>query len=222
MRIRALVVGTALLAAAGGASAAEFGYGGGVVWGSPTGSFGRVVDDAWGLEATGLVKGRQSVLGLRLELEALVYGRETVRTTASRSLNRIEVEQETSNWIGRMTVGPQLMARAGRVRPYAFGQAGIGYFATTTEARGRDDFFSFARSTNFDDATFTYGGGGGVLVLLGGGQVALDLGARFTRHDTVDYLVEGDIRDVPGGIEFVPRRSRASLWEVRVGLSVPR
>jgi len=105
-------------------------------------------------------------------------------------------------------VGPQLMAHSGRLRPYANAFAGVSYFATTSQLvfpRPVPAFVvpgvpivptqdPFRTTTHYDDVIASYGGGAGVLVGLGQGGTALDLGLRYVGGGTVRYLVEGDRR----------------------------
>jgi hypothetical protein len=119
------------------------------------------------------------------------------------------------------------MARSGRVRPYAHAFGGLSYFATTSElvwprpslvlavpgvppvVVGQDPFRT---TTHHDDVIASYGAGGGVLVSLGKGGTALDLGARYVGGGTVRYLVEGD------PLNGVARRSQGHLLEFRIGV----
>jgi hypothetical protein len=133
----------------------------------------------------------------------------------------------TDNWIAQLAVGPQVMARSGRLRPYAHAFGGVSYFATTSQLVfprpvavlvvpgaplvpvGQD---AFRTTTHHDDVIASYGGGAGVLVGLGQGGTALDLGVRYVGGGTVRYLVEGD----PVG--SVPRRSQGHMVEFRIGV----
>jgi hypothetical protein len=118
------------------------------------------------------------------------------------------------------------MAARGAIRPYVNGTAGLSYFATTSSVEGtHGDDEPFARTTNYDDTQFSWGGGAGVLVPVSHGArtlVFLDLGARY--HDNgrnVRYLGEGGIRDLPNGdILLDVIHSRADLITYHVGVSI--
>jgi hypothetical protein len=217
----------AVLAALAAPLGAESRYGGSAVYGAPTGGFRDHFDASGGLAGFAEFTRPDGVLGVRIDGTWLLYGSETIRTPIAGRLPRQSYEVVTDNWLAQVTVGPQLTARSGRVRPYAGGFVGLGYFSTTSEARG--PIFGLAPSpvlvqpvaisTNFDDTTFSYGGSAGFIVPLGGG-VGLDLGARYVVNGRVSFLAEGDLRDDgQGGVAFSPRRSSGSFLEVRIGLT---
>jgi opacity protein-like surface antigen len=158
------------------------------------------------------------VFGLRLDGSFLIYGSETVPRPFRGTGGRVGLSVRTDNWIGTLALGPQLMARSGRVRPYANAFAGVSYFSTTSELLGPDELSVLASTTNHDDATFAYGGGAGVLFGLGSGEWALDLGARYVANGRVSYLAEGDLVEDRRGARFSPRRSEAETVEVRLGV----
>ena len=196
--------------------------------GQPNGSFNRYVDEALGIGAHGLYRvGRSGALAVRLDGGFLNYGRETTRVALSSTVGgRIMVDLTTTNNIAWLGVGPQLMAPSGVVRPYANGIAGLSYFATTSSVQGTHaDDVPFARTTNYDDTQFSWGGGAGVLVPVNTGartQVFLDFGARY--HDNgrnVRYLREGGIHDVPNGdVRLDVIHSRADLITYHLGVSI--
>jgi hypothetical protein len=196
--------------------------------GQPSGAFNRYVDEGFGIGAHGLYRvGQTGALAVRLDGGFLNYGRETTRVALSSTVGgRIMVDLTTTNNLAWLGVGPQLMAPHGAIRPYANAIAGLSYFATTSAVQGTGgDDEPFARTTNYDDTQFSWGGGAGVLVPVSNGartRVFLDLGARY--HDNgrnVRYLREGGIRDQPnGGILLDVIQSRADLITYHLGVSV--
>jgi hypothetical protein len=164
-----------------------------------------------------------SPLALRGDGGFIVYGSERSRVCLGGGVGcRIELDLTTTNSIAYLSVGPQLMLQSGAVRPYANAGVGFAYFGTSSDVRGsggQQD--SFASTTNFDDVTFQWGGGGGLLIPLGRGAtpVMLDLGARYHGNGRVEYLREGDIEDLPdGSLVFTPTRSEANLVTFRIGI----
>ena len=164
---------------------------------------------------------------MRLDGGFLNYGRETTRDPLSSTVGgRIMVDLTTTNNIGWLGVGPQLMAPRGALRPYVNGTAGLSYFGTTSSVKGsRSANESFAETTNYHDAQLSWGGGAGVLVPLRRSArtlVFLDVGARY--HDNgrnVRYLREGGIRDLPNGqLALDVIQSRADLVTYHVGVSI--
>jgi opacity protein-like surface antigen len=207
----------ALAAVAGNAHAGEMRVGASGVLALPQGAFDRDADEAYGLNAYFTFGPRGGPLHARIDAGAEIYGSETRRVAPLPTLNRINVDQVTDNWIGTLTAGPELAARRGRLAPYVHAFGGVSYFTTTTEAR-LGYGVPLVTATNHEDTTFTWGGEAG-LRLAFGRQWAVDVAARYAGHGRVTYLAEGDLRDVPGGVTFTPRRSEPRVLALRVGLS---
>jgi hypothetical protein len=192
--------------------------GGSLVLGAPRGALGQEASVAGGLAGHAVFPSHSSVVGLRLEGSWLLYGSETVRLPVARTAGRIHREVTTDNWIAQLGIGPQVVLPFPGVRPYVHGFAGVSYLSTTSQLRDPDGFVS-AASTNYDDTTFAYGGGGGLLVPLRGRGVSLDLGVRYVRTGSVRFLAEGDLVAQDGGVRAVPHRGKADVIEFRVGLA---
>jgi hypothetical protein len=207
---------------------AKFRFGGGGALAAPVGEFAEQIDIAGGLSGFVLYGRPQSAFALRADASWLLYGTRTVERPIFGTQGEVlEDVSTTDNWIAQLSVGPQVMARSGRVRPYAHAFGGLSYFATTSElvwprpslvlavpgvppvVVGQDPFRT---TTHHDDVIASYGAGGGVLVSLGKGGTALDLGARYVGGGTVRYLVEGD------PLNGVARRSQGHLLEFRIGV----
>jgi len=208
-------------AASPAASADRVQYGGGLLLGSASGEFRDHVKEGGGLAGQLVFTAAGGVLGLRLDGSWLLYGSETLRVTVPRGAGRLSDEITTDNWIGHLALGPMIMARSGSLRPYAHGFAGVSYFGTSSELYPADPYLPVESSTNHEDTAFSYGGGAGLLIPLGGGGNSLDLGARYVANQRVSFLKRGDIRsDGHGGIAFEPRRSAGNLLEFRLGIVV--
>jgi opacity protein-like surface antigen len=191
----------------------------------PTGEFREYVKHGGGMNVNVLwTPQREGIFGLRADGGFVVYGSERQRVCFSSTVGcRVQLDLRTTNSIASLNAGPQLMVPRGAVRPYANAGIGLAYFATTSELEGTRDNQPFASTTNFDDLTFAWLAGGGVLVPLSSGRnvVMLDLGARYNGNGQVEYLRKGDIQDNPdGSISFTPTRSQANLWAFHVGVSV--
>jgi hypothetical protein len=197
--------------------------------GQPRGAFRQYVAEGVGAGAHALYRiDRRGALAVRLDGGILNYGNETVPVPpqAGPGGGRVRLELTTSNNIFWLGVGPQLMAPRGPVRPYVNGIAGFSYFATTSSVKGRSaSDEAFAHDTNFDDAQFSWGAGGGLLVPVfrnARSLVAVDVGARY--HDNgrqVRYLREGGVRDLSnGGVQLDVIRSRADLITWHLGVSI--
>lgn len=196
------------------------------VYARPVAEFGDYVKHGGGLDlSAALPVTRGNALALRADGGFIVYGSETRRVCFSATVGcRILLDLTTTNSIAYLNVGPQLMLPTGPVRPYINGAIGGAYFGTTSSVDGVDgNDDDFASTTNFDDITFAWNAGGGVLVRLSSGNtpVFLDLGARYHGNGEVEYLKRGDIVDNPDGtITITPTRSEANLVTFQLGVSI--
>jgi opacity protein-like surface antigen len=195
------------------------------MYGKPVGEFQQYVQHGGGLNMNVVwTPYRGGPLGLRADGGFIVYGSERQRVCFSSTVGcRVQLDLTTTNSIGYLNVGPQLMLPRGPVRPYANAGIGISYFGTTSQVEGTRESEPIASTTNFDDFTFAWASGGGVLIPVSSGRnvVMLDIGARYNGNGQVEYLKKGDIQDHPNGnISFTPTRSQANLWTFQVGVSV--
>ena len=212
---------------AGSGDHAGLRFGGGLTVAAPTGEFAKNVDVAGGLSGHALYGRPHGALALRLDGGWLIYGEQKLRRAVPGTDGRVlEDVATTDNWIAHLSLGPQLMASSGRVRPYASAFAGASYFATSSElVLPRRTLVTpvpgtlvvsqdpFRTTTHYDDFTALFGGGAGVLVGLGRGHTALDLGVRYVANNPVRYLAEGD------PIDGTPRRSTGHLVEFHIGVT---
>lgn len=191
----------------------------------PQGEFRDFVDQGFGGDVHFIYQpAARGILGLRLDAGFLNYGHERMRVPLSSTIGgRITVDVNTTNNIAFVGLGPQIGLPDGRLRPYVGGFAGFTYLFTESSVEGRDDDQAFARTTNYDDGTFSYGGRAGLYVPLshGASPVSLDLGVVYLNSGEAEYLREGDIEDLPdGAISFTPSRSDTDLLTFRVGVTV--
>lgn len=164
---------------------------------------------------------RRGIASLGAELGFLTYGRETQRVPLSSTIGgRINVDLTTSNNIFWLGVGPQLTAPSGPVRPYVNGSAGFAFFWTESSVRGRWDDEDFASTNNYDDLTFAWTGGAGVLIPVGASrQGAIDFGVRYHGNGNTRYLKRGDIIDLPNGnVQLRINEGETPLLMWRLGL----
>ncbi|MFN8570951.1 MAG: hypothetical protein U0132_02770 [Gemmatimonadaceae bacterium] len=192
----------------------------------PSGAFHDYVRQGVGLDGFfRLNLDSRGLLSLRADGGWLAYGRETQRVPLSGTIGgRILVDLTTSNNIVYASLGPQLTARGGPIRPYINGGVGFAYFFTESSVEGSNNNNEpFASTTNYDDWTLQWKGGGGFLIPLGVRKdVNLDIGAQYHNNGQVKYLRKGSIVDLPnGGIQINPIESQANLITYRIGISVP-
>lgn len=189
----------------------------------PVGDFRANVRNAWGGNlAVKYNFPRAPFLAFRGDVGILNYGNERKRVPLSQTLNRVIVEQNTANNIALFTVGPELSVPVGPVRPYLYGFGGYSHFYTESSANDDDANYTFASSVNFSDGGGAVGGGGGLRIPMNlrRGNMAIDLGARFTRNWTRSYLRPGDVQDQPdGSLTFTERRTAADFWQFHLGAS---
>jgi opacity protein-like surface antigen len=187
----------------------------------PVGEFQDYVDWGGGLGLYGVVNlDRRNQIGLRFGSSFLIYGHERFTTQLLPATRRVLVDVNTDNFIADFGLGPQITFGRGSVRPYAYGTAGLAYFATVSSLDGVSGGPDFAHTTNFDDVTYSLTGGGGLLLALSR-KVALDFSAQWTLNGEVDYLTEGDIvENRDGSITMFPVRSEANLMTFRIGLAI--
>jgi opacity protein-like surface antigen len=137
---------------------------------------------------------------------------------------RIWVDLTTDNNIAFIGGGPQIGLPTGAFRPYVNGFVGVSYIFTESSVGGTSSGETFASTTNFDDASFAYGGGAGLYIPVsrrGRNPVSLDAGVQYRHGGQADYLVKGGITDYPdGSIAIDPIRSETNLFSFHVGVSV--
>lgn len=201
--------------------------GGGLTYAQPLSAFRSYVKYGFGAAGNLVIRlDRQGILGLRVDGGYVNYGSETKRARLTSTIgDRIQVRVNTTNNIGMLGVGPQLMAPRGAVRPYINGSVGVSYFFTASSLQGTSSSQQFASTTNFDDATLHYGGGGGIVIPFRtkSTPVALDIGARYLSNGRTRYLREGGITDQPdGSIIVAPIESRVELVTWNVGVVIGR
>ena len=105
----------------------------------------------------------------------------------------------TSNNIFFGTIGAQLMAPNGRLRPYVNAAVGFSYFSTQSSVEGTGSTQPFANSENFSDGGFTTTWGGGLYIPIG----HTDDGTPFADVD------EHPVREVGGDAHVVDPRDAA-------------
>jgi len=191
-----------------------------LVYGRPTGDFGDFVKQGFGIDGNAHYKiDRRGIFSIGAEGGFLTYGRESKRVPLSSTIGGlILVDVTTSNNIFWLGLGPQLTAPSGPLRPYVSGTAGFSYFFTESSVEGSRNDIEFAKTTNFDDATFAWTGAAGFLIPFGNSGAALDIGARYHGNGNVRYLRRGGFaEDGNGNVTFFPIESEAPLVSWRIG-----
>lgn len=195
----------------------------------PSGEFKEKVDNV-GFGLSGhilfLAPKPKSPFGIGLNLGYIVYGSESRREPLSNTIPDVFVNVDRTNSLMNFhllfTVGlPQ-----GRIRPYLEGLFGGSYIYTTTSVKSQGTGEEFASSTNFDDWAWSYGGGGGLTILLSGdpntdeNTVYLDLKGRYLLGSEAEYLKQGSVRIENGQVYYDVSRSKTDLITIHAGVLV--
>lgn len=190
----------------------------------PVGAFADFVDTGWGV---GLSLAHDltadGILGLRVEGGFAQYGRASRVVPFSFTLPQVFLNLDVENQMGHFTVGPQLSAPLGAVRPFVHAGAGFTYLTTRSSVEGTRDRREFASTTHFSDFTLALAAGGGVTVRLSGGDhpLGLLLSATYLRNGEAEYLRNDDLRRLAEGDLLVqPVTSDADLVSVRAGVEI--
>jgi opacity protein-like surface antigen len=191
----------------------------------PNGALGNNIGFGYGVNAAYLFRlDSAGWLSLRFDGGFLQYGSESKRVPLSNTIGgRILVDVSTDNNIVPLSLGLQLGAPRGRVRPYVNAGLGGQFFYTQSHVEGSDDNYEFASTTNQWDNTGSWVGGGGVYIPLNEGRtkVMLDIGAQYVSGGRARYLKPGSIQDLPNNqIQITPMESETHMTLVRIGVKV--
>jgi len=186
--------------------------------GFPQGDFADAADTGFGISGHGVFTPKGRALGIRLQMDALIYGSRTTETVVPGTGGLITTDLTTDNWLFNFAAGPQIQARSGPVRPYAYALAGVGYFSTDTSLG--DDYYDVYTSTNYEDTTFAWSAGAGLLIPVSA-AVLIDVGVHYIGNGSVRYLAEGDLRPSMGDRPpiIVPRETEANVLALTIGVS---
>lgn len=193
----------------------------------PQGEFGEEVDNlGYGLsgEFLFLSPKPKSPFGIGLSLGYYVYGRETTSEPWSHTIPWVTLDVEKTNSLVNFQVLFEVGFPSGRIRPYVQGLFGGEYLYTQTSVSGQNEQETIASTTNYDDWAWSYGAGGGILVLLGGdpvtemGAIYLDLKGRYLFGSEATYLKEGGMEVINGNVVYHPSRSKTDMLTIHVGI----
>jgi hypothetical protein len=135
---------------------------------------------------------------------------------------RVLVDITTENLITSLGAGPQLTLGNGPIRPYVYGLVGFSYFATVSRASGSADVYDFARTTNFDDVTFSATAGAGFMIQVSRGRtpVWIDVSGFAVQNGRTRYLREGSIfEQSDGSLLITPIESETNMLAFRIGVT---
>lgn len=193
----------------------------------PVGALGDNIASGYGGFAGVLVPLTQSGwLSLRGDIGLAQYGSDSRRTAFSETVgDRVEVKVRTANMIMPASVGLQLAAPSGAIRPYVHTGIGAQAFYTESSVGSVNGGMPLLSDVNQSDVTFAWTFGGGVTMPLVNGRtrVLLDVSAQYIHGGTAEYLAPGSITDLPGGrISITPMESATHFMAFRVGARIGR
>lgn len=203
--------------------------GGSFMLGFPQGEFKENVDRlGYGFQVHGTIwapnKMRPFTVGINIGY--LVYGEESFKRRFSITNPDVYVDINRTNSLANFHLLFQVSPFTGTVRPYIEGLFGGAYLFTSTNIESEWNNEEIARSTNFDDYTWSYGGSAGLLIKLaeGLGDVGvlyLDLKARYMFGTEAEYLAEGSITvdQNNGTVHYDVLRSKTDLLTIHLGVT---
>jgi hypothetical protein len=190
----------------------------------PKGEFKRNIDsNGYGIGSQFLVGIKKSPFLVGADLGFVTYGSDDFREQLSPTIPEVRVRVNTTNNIFMTHALLRAQYREGKVRPYVDGLVGLQYLFTRTSVSNDFNDEEFAADTNFSDATFSVGVGGGVQVLLAntGGKrdILLDTKVRYLRGSRAEYLRKGSIIRENGQVFFDTLSSPTVLLNFQVGVT---
>ena len=203
----------------------RFVVGGDGVLSQPKGEFASNVGRGWGFNLHGLFRlDYKGYLNLRADAGALQYGKERVDASFFGITGRVPLNLETTNNIGWIAFGPEIMIPDGPFRPYA--NAAIAYtdFSTTSSLSDPNGQFEPISRQNAHDGSHAWIFGSGIMIPIGSSG-ALNFGGKYYYGGRATYLNKGDITDNPDGtITLHPRNSKTDmvLWQLGFSYAIPR
>ena len=204
-------------------------FGASFMGGKPVGEFRNEENGGFGGEVTlGFQPFRRQPLVLRgtaggLQYHAVkAFGYQEACDEAGCWLEEVEYNARSHNqWYAY--AGPEIMATAGTLRPFAFAMVGRNFFRSQanfkpTSPGGQEFSQSLFSSDNFSTA---YGGGIRTMVSTSGRSIGIEVAARVNRNVDAEYLTErGVVQNPDGSVTVTPRRGQAHMLGISVGIWV--
>jgi hypothetical protein len=200
--------------------------GGGFVLGFPEEEFGEKVKNTglgFQIQGTLYTPTKEKPFTIGLDASYMIYGSESSSRPLSETIPDVWVNVNRTNNIANFHLLFQLSPFAGDVRPYAEALFGGAYMFTTTKVESENSGADVFESTNLDAFTWSYGGGGGMLIKLKSnlGSVKtlfLDIKARYSYGSEAEYLKEGSVRIVNGRALYDVQKSKTDLLTIQFGV----
>ena len=221
-------IATALLSSSPANARGHFQAGGGFAVVFPQGDFKDHLDnEGYGFSGLISIEMPKSFLSIGSYFGIMIYGRETRREPFSTTIPDVTVEVETRNLLFTGHLLLRAQPTTGVVRPYVDGLFGLHYLMTDTSIESREQ--DVASDTNWDDATSSYGGGGGVMFIVYSREgamrgerldVSVDIGVHYLKGGEAEYLKEGSIQRQNGSVTYELEESETDILMSYIGVSV--
>ena len=189
----------------------------------PLGTFkDNVINNGYGVSGNFLIRIGSLPLLAGIDLGTVRYGSTSRREPLGPTIPEVTVKVQTNNNIFLNHFLLRLQPREGRVRPYADGLIGLKYLSTSTSVSDTRGGEAIASTKNFSDTAFSYGYGGGLQVRLARtarSEILFDSKIHYLRGGRAEYLREGSIRQVDGGLVFDVFSSRTDIIGLQFGVT---
>ncbi|MCX6169190.1 MAG: hypothetical protein NTX65_07620 [Ignavibacteriales bacterium] len=193
---------------------------------SPQGEFKNNVDNpGFGVQVEGTLwaPSVERPVSIGVNIGYLVYGHVNERR-AWPGFPGIFLNLSRTNSIANLHALFKINPFMGSVRPYVEGIFGGNYLFTTSEVKSENDDQQIASSTNYDDFTWSYGGGAGILFKLADNLdrvtgLFLDLKVRYMYGTEAEYLTENSVFVNSQGDTIInPQKSKTDLITFHIGV----
>jgi len=194
----------------------------------PQGEFGEQVDNiGYGLSGEFMLFSPRplSPFGIGFNLGYYVYGNES-RSEPMYNIPEVFLRVDRTNNLVNFHVVFEVGLPTGRIRPYVQGLFGGQYLFTETSVKNERNAEEFASSTNYDDWAWSYGGGGGISILLAGdsvteiGAIYLDFKGRYLFGSEAAYLKEGSVEVIGQQVTYHPSKSKTDVLTIHAGVRI--
>src|SRR3989339_784010 len=200
--------------------------GGSFMLGYPQGDFRKNVDQmGFGFQIHGTLWAPTHERPFTIGLDGgyLVYGQTDERREWP-GFPGVYLNLSRTNSLANLHLVLQVSPFFGSVRPYVEGLFGGAYIFTTSEVKNENGNQQIASSTNYDDFTWNYGGGGGILFKLTDNldhisSIYLDIKARYLFGTEASYLTEQSIFvNSLGQTIYQAKKSKTDFFTFHIGV----
>jgi len=200
--------------------------GGSFMLGYPQGDFRKNVDQlGFGFQIQGMLWAptHEKPFSIGLDGGYLIYGHTSERREWT-GFPGVYLNLTRTNSMAHLHLVLQVSPFFGTVRPYIEGLFGGSYIFTTSEVKNENGNQQIASSTNYDDFTWNYGGGGGILFKLTDNldhisSIYLDIKARYLFGTEASYLTEQSIFvNSLGQTIYQAKKSKTDFFTFHIGV----